>query len=41
VLVANPRSAAYEGFLSMFRIPHFDHVYDYVMLMTLWMSWTS
>jgi hypothetical protein len=24
-----------------FRILHFDHVNDYVMLMTLWMSWTS
>jgi hypothetical protein len=41
VLVANPQWAAYEGHISTFRIPHFDHVNDYVMLITLWMSWTS
>jgi hypothetical protein len=41
VLVANPQSAACEGPISTFRSMHFDHVYDYVMLMTLWMSWTS
>jgi hypothetical protein len=37
----NPQSVAYEGLISTFRFPHFDHVYDYFMLMNLWMSWTS
>jgi hypothetical protein len=36
-----PQSAACEGRISMFHIPHFDYVYDNVKLMTLWMSWTS
>jgi hypothetical protein len=40
VFVVNPQSAACEGLTSMFRIPHFNYVYDYVKLMTLWMSWT-
>jgi hypothetical protein len=41
MLVANPQSAACEGHISTFRIPHFDNTYDNVMLMTLWMPWTS
>jgi hypothetical protein len=40
VLVANPQSAACEGLISTFRIPHIDYVYDFVQLMTM-MSWAS
>jgi hypothetical protein len=36
-----PPSHACEGLISTFRIPPFDYVYDYVQLVTLWMSWTS
>jgi hypothetical protein len=41
VLVANPSQLPVKALSAMFRVPHFDHVNDYVMLMNLWMSLTS
>jgi hypothetical protein len=41
MLVANPSQLPMKALSTTFRIPHFDHVNDDVILMTLWMSWTS
>jgi hypothetical protein len=41
VLVETPSQLPVKALSSMFRIPHFDYVNDYVMLMTLLTSWTS
>jgi hypothetical protein len=38
VLVATPSQLSVKAVSAMFRIPHFDNINDYVMLMTLWMS---
>jgi hypothetical protein len=41
MLVANPSQLLVKSLSSMFAFPHFDDVNDNLMLMTLWMSWTS
>jgi hypothetical protein len=35
-----PSQLPVKALSTTFRIPHFDHINDYIKLMTLWMSWT-
>ena len=40
-LVENPSQLHAKALSATFAFPHFDDINDNVMLMTMWMSWTS
>jgi hypothetical protein len=41
MFVANPSQLPVKALSTTFTFAHFDNINDNVMLMTLWMSWTS
>jgi hypothetical protein len=41
MIVANPSQLPMKALSATFAFPHFNVSKDNVMLMTLWMSWTS
>jgi hypothetical protein len=41
MLVANLSHLLVKALSATFAFPHFDDINNNVMLMTLWMSWTS